>query len=191
MVFITDVVDCTSGTPQFRISEERRSDAPAYCIFSQADLEDDLRGVSSISGARRKIRTFDSVCTVSKGDVVFSLLSGTAAVVQIEHDGYLLTQNYVLLSPSELIDPLYLVYLLNENREIKRQLYRSQQGSATMKYTLNQLGSLKLPMLPSREKQRLIGEVYFAQLKLEALRKREAELETQLVFGMIGKAGQL
>ena len=190
MVRISDVAECSGGTPQFRISVETSADAPVYLIYSQMDLEDDLKGLSNPDKARRQIRTFDSVCTASTGDIVFSLLTGTAAIVQSEREGYLLTQNYVLITPGKSIDSRYLVYLLNENRMIKRQLQRGQQGSSTMKYTLRQLCSLELPTLPSEERQQLIAELYFHQLRLEPIPKRGTELQTKHAKGIIGKAEQ-
>lgn len=60
-----------------------------------------------------------------------------------------------------------------------------------MKYTLKQLRELRFPVLPSLERQQLIGETYLNQLKLDTLRKRAAELETALVLGKIKEAVQL
>ncbi|RBP65322.1 hypothetical protein DES36_10759 [Alkalibaculum bacchi] len=42
------------------------------------------------------------------------------------------------------------------------------QGSRVLKYTLKQVKELELPDLPAIEKQELIGELYFNQLRLEA-----------------------
>ena len=189
-MIITDIAAFHSGTPQFRISESSDAGAPVYAFYSQADLENDLTGVPDSSSAKKCVRTFDAVKTVSTGDVVFSLLSGTAAIAHIEHNGYLITQNYVVIAPSGDIDPRYLVYLLNENRQIRHQLRISQQGSITMKYTLVQVKALTMPPLPSRERQELIGETYLNQLRLEALRKRTAKLETTIMLEAIRKAEQ-
>lgn len=188
MVPIHDIVEFLSGTPQFRIVETTNNDAPAYYFYAQSEIEEDLAGLESKVANRKQIKTFDTVTTVSTGDVVFSLISGKAAIVQAVHSGYLLTQNYVMLVPSDGIDARYLVYTLNENREIKRQLQSGKQGSATLKYTIRQLNALLLPRLPSREKQGVIGELYFSQIRLDALRKRASELETTLVMEKIRKA---
>lgn len=190
MVFLRNVVNTISGTPQFRIVEDADSAATTYAFYTQADLEDDLRGLISQNDVRKHVRTSDKVVTASSGDVVFSLLSGTAAIARLNHQGYLLTQNYVVLKPLIEIDARYLVYLLNECRQIRHQLYVGQQGSMTMKHTLGQLRDLVMPGLPSGEKQKVIGELYLSQLKLEALRKRASESETALVLGAIRKAEQ-
>ena len=188
MIPLTDIATVSGGTPQFRITEDASGTAPSYVFYGQADLEEDLRGSEERHDIKKTIKTFDRVHTASTGDVVFSLLSGVAAIVQPSHDGYLLTQNYAVLVPSDVINTEYLVYLLNEHPLIRHQLHLSQQGSVTMKYTLSQLNGLRLPELSPLDRQRRIGELYVAQLRLESLRKRVSELETTLVLAAIREA---
>lgn len=188
---LSDLVDFISGTPQFRIVEVADASAPVYAFYTQADLEDDLNGVTAAGSAGKQVKTFDAVVVAQTGDVVVSLLSGTASLVQSRHAGYLLTQNYAKLVPSSMVDPRYLVYLFNEHRSIRHQLRMGQQGSITMKYTMRQLKTLAVPPLPPVEKQALIGEAYFSQLRLNALRKRASERETTLVLEAIREADQL
>ena len=190
MTPITSIVEFVSGTPQFRIMEDGSGFAPAYYFYSQANLEDDLKSMHASYANEKQIRTFDSVRTTSAGSVVFSLLSGIAAIVQPEHGGYLLTQNYVTLVPSDDIDSRYLVYLINENRHIRRQLRMGQQGSTILKYTLRQLNDLEVPRIPPIERQRLIGRLYADQLKLDALKKRASDFETALTLETIREAEQ-
>ena len=182
MVQMTKLVELISGTPQFRIKESLDVDAPSYFFFGQPEMEDDLTGVETHSGSRRQIRTSDNVSTLENGDLVFSLISGKAAIVKSSHNGYLFTQNYVKLTPAPSIDARYLVYILNENADIKRQLQSGQQGSVTLKFTIRQLSDLLFPILPPIERQRVIGELYFNQLRLAALKKHVAAAETTLLL---------
>ena len=110
----------------------------------------------------------------------FSLITGIATIVSKEHEGYLYTQNYVKLLPSHNIDSKFLVYLINESKTIKKQFMVGLQGSQVLKYTLKQLKELDMPKIPSVNKQKIIGQVYFNQLRLQALRNRVAELETTI-----------
>ena len=190
MIRLCDVVEVVSGTPQFRITEESGSTASTYAFYAQADLEEDLVGSHSADSTRKWIRTSDAVMTTSVGDVVFSLISGSSAIVGPGHEGCLLTQNYAKLVPSGEVEARYLVYLLNEDRGIRRQLRIGQQGSISKKYALGQLAALELPSLPSLERQALIGELYVGQLRLDSLRKRVSELETTLVLEAIREVSQ-
>ena len=176
-----------SGSPQFRIVESIEKQAPVYWIYNQGDLMDDLTGVKSKYGERKKICTKDKVSTLFAGDVIFSLISGNACIVRKSHEGYLYTQNYIKLFTDGSVDPTFLVYLLNENRKVKRQFQAGLQGSSVLKYTLKQLKELELPVLPSLEKQKIIGDIYRKQLKVEALKIRAAEEEKMLLFNRLEK----
>ncbi|AGA68947.1 type I restriction modification DNA specificity protein [Desulfitobacterium dichloroeliminans LMG P-21439] len=179
---LEDVVEFMSGSPQFRIEEAFDDKAPLYTYYGQLDIEEDLVGIASNGSDSKRVRTFNKVNTLCKGDVVFSLISGKSTTVAANHKGYLYTQNYVRLVTVKNIDSKFLVYLLNEDKSIKKQLQMGLQGSQVLKYTLKQLKELELPDLPTLEKQRIIGELYFNQLRLEALRNRAANLETTIVL---------
>lgn len=179
---LEDVVDLVSGSPQFRIKEVYDDKAPLYTYYGQLDIEGDLVGFASIRSDSKQMRTFDKVNTLCQGDVVFSLISGKSAIIGANHQGYLYTQNYVKLVTDEKVDSKYLVYILNEDKFLRKQFQMGLQGSQVLKYTLKQVKELELPDFPTMEKQRIIGELYFNQLRLEALKSRAAHLETTLVL---------
>lgn len=185
------VAAVVSGSPQFRIKEVFDDNAPLYTYYGQQDMEADLVGMESERNDSKQVRTFDKVSTLCQGDVVFSLISGTSTMVGVHHQGYLYTQNYVKLIADEGLDSKYLVYLLNEDEYIKKQFQVGLQGSQVLKYTLKQVKKLELPDLPTIEKQRTIGELYFNQLRLKALKMRVTNLETTIVLeklkGVINK----
>lgn len=180
-----DLIELISGSPQFRIKETLNGNAPLYTYYGQTEVEDDLVGMDSQQGDYKKVRTLGSVNTVEAGDVLFSLISGNATLVRETHKGYLFTQNYVKLVPVETLYPKYLIYLLNEDAYIKRQFQAGLQGSSVLKYTMKQLKELILPKLPSLEKQQLIGELYFNQLRLEALKNRTITWERNILLAKL------
>lgn len=177
---LNSIVDFVSGTPQFRITESFDEQSPIYTFYSQTDLSEDLVGIRSEDSDKKRVRTMDDVNTLATGDVIFSLISGSAAVIREAHHGYLYTQNYVKLSPEEKIDRHFLVYLLNENSAIKKQLLIGLQGSQVLKYSLKQIKDLEIPTLPDFEKQKIIGEIYVKQLRVQALKNRAAKQETMI-----------
>lgn len=187
---MTEIAELNSGTPQFRIKESLDSDEPMYFFFGQPEMEADLIGEETHI-SKKWIRTSDNISTLKNGNLVFSLISGRATIVSNSHNGYLCTQNYVIVAPVPTIDKRYLTYMLNENADIKRQLQTGQQGSVTLKFTIRQLSDLIFPIPPPLEKQRVIGELYFNQLKLAALKKRIAELETKLIIEKLKEANEI
>ena len=177
---MTDLVSFKLGSPQFRIKETLAKEAPLYQMYSQLDLEEDLAGVVSDHQENKQVKTLDDVATLKANDLVFSLISGKAALVSPEHAGYLYTQNYLILEPDERLDDKFLLYLLNEDKGIARQLWLGLQGSMVLKYTVKQIKDLKLPKLPSLSKQVAIGQVYLKQKHLQAVKKRQADNELTL-----------
>lgn len=176
------LVELVSGSPQFRINETSDDTAPLYTYYGQPDLETDLNGIDSNGVDGKQVRTFDKVNTLCQGDVVFSLISGKSTIVSVKHQGYLYTQNYVKLVAGNKVDSKYLVFMLNEDESIKKQFQMGLQGSQVLKYTLKQVKELELPDLPALDRQQMIGELYFNQLRLEALRNRAANSETNIVL---------
>lgn len=177
---MTDLVSFKLGSPQFRIKETLAKEAPLYQMYSQLDLEEDLAGVVSDHQENKQVKTLDDVSTLKTNDLVLSLISGKAALVSPEHAGYLYTQNYLILEPDERLDAKFLLYLLNEDKGIARQLWLGLQGSMVLKYTVKQIKDLKLPKLPSLSKQAAIGQVYLKQKHLQAVKKRQADNELTL-----------
>ena len=177
---LSKLVELVSGTPQFRIVEVSNPKAPVFTYYTQTDLNDDLVGIISSDVDNKQVRTNDKVSTLSTGDVLFSLITGKATIVRKEHEGYLYTQNYVKLLHAEDIDSKFLVYLMNESKAIRKQLMLGLQGSLVLKYTLTQLRDLEIKKIPSIDKQKIIGQVYFNQLRLKALRNRVTELEAKI-----------
>lgn len=180
----------SSGSPQFRIVESLVPDAPRYIYYSQSDLEDDLVGMRSSNNGNKEVRTKDRVHTLAAGDVLFSLIAGKAAIVGDGHAGYIYTQNYIKLMPTSAIEPGFLVYLLNEDRFIRRQFFVGLQGSQVLKYNLKQLKELRVGSLPALARQRQIGSIYFKQLHLKALKNQAAEWELELCLGRLAEASK-
>lgn len=179
---IENIITLVPGTPQFRIKESSTNTSPAYHFYGQQELENDLTGIKLNIENTKSISTFDKLSLVEEGDIIFSLISGRTTIVRQEHRGYLYTQNYVKLVPNDTLDSKYLVYLLNESDFIKKQWSKGLQGSIVLKHTVKQLRELNLPRLHSYEKQNIIGDIYFKQLRLDALKIRAVETGRLLVI---------
>lgn len=185
---VTEFITFESGSPQFRIKETVDKAAPLYFFYGQNELENDLSQIEMNQSETKSIQTFDPVLTVAEGDIVFSLISGKAAIVGKNHAGFLITQNYLRLVVDTPVIPSYIVYLLNEDLSIKHQFQLSLQGSSTLKYTVKQVKELRLPALPTIERQSLIGKLYLKQLHLEALQKHLIELKTKRLLFQLKEA---
>ena len=179
---IEDIITIMTGTPQFRIKESLSDTAPTYYFYGQQELENDIVNLELSKESPKSISTLDELNLVQEGDILFSLMSGRTTIVNKKHQGYLYTQNYVKLIPKTVVDSKYLVYLLNESDLIRKQWSKGLQGSAVLKHTVKQLRELELPQMHSYEKQKIIGDIYFKQLRLQALKMRVADAEKLLTI---------
>ncbi|WP_208423157.1 restriction endonuclease subunit S domain-containing protein [Latilactobacillus fragifolii] len=184
---LSKFVEFVSGSPQSRLFVSMNESDPSYCIYGQSELKADLVQSETASNEGRQIRTPDKVMILSEGDIIFYLVSGEASVVGKKHVGYLQTQNFIKLIPNQDLDAHYLVFLLNQDHNIKRQLVSSLQGTMVIKYTLAQLKALRINKLPPIDEQRLIGRMYFNQIRLNWFRKQSADLKLKIAMNQLRK----
>lgn len=179
---LAEIAEIKSGVPESRLKSSLNENSSYRYLYLQSDLNDDLVGLNVIDKDSDIIKVDKKAVLLDAGDLVFSLISGKAAIVHPFHTGYVITQNFVKIIPMEAIDAKYIAYEINEDNEIRHQLLVGKQSSSILRFSINQLSTLVLPPFPSLEKQQLIGDIYFKQLKLSALKKRHADLETKLVL---------
>ena len=162
-MYIKDIFHSNTGVSQYRLEESTSKNAVLYTLYGQNELYEDLTGVPGAMSDRKQIRTEYKGSTLKAGDLIFSTISGMATLVTSDHEGYLFTQNYVRMEPLNTpIDKKFMAYLINENTKIKKQFKQNLQD-------------IQLPKLPSIETQHIIGEIYFKQLRLKALKQRVAD----------------
>ncbi|PEU68113.1 restriction endonuclease subunit S [Priestia megaterium] len=184
-----DIVTVRIGRNLSRGNEKNDMTLVAY---SYEDLMNDLDGsfldskASSHSGNSNHKDSYLS----NAGDVVFSFVSSKAGIVSDLNQGKIINQNFAkLIIEHDHLDSSYLCYVLNESYSMKKQMAISMQGSTVPKLTPAILKELEIT-LPSIEKQRTIGKVYFSLRKRQALSKKQAELEEQLYLEVLKQLDQ-
>ena len=81
-----------------------------------------------------------------------------------------------------------MVYLLNENKAVRKQFARGMQGSQVLKYTVKQVKELEIPAFPSLDRQKIIGDIYFKQLRLAAIKERAIRFENAITLQKLEEA---
>ncbi|CUR64582.1 restriction endonuclease subunit S [Leuconostoc gasicomitatum] len=187
---ISELFSIKGGSPQVRIKVSKDFDAHRYIFYNQNHLLQDISQSEELENniVEKSIKTKDMVEILTKNDLIISLISATGTKVSAQHQGYLISQNYVKLVPIDenVIDKNYLAYMLNESQVVKKQLYRQLQGSNFVKVTIAILKTLEIPMV-SIEKQRQIGQLYVDSSRLSTLRKRVEVGKTHLMNEIIEK----
>lgn len=71
------------------------------------------------------------------------------------------------------MDSAYLLYLLNEDHMIEKEMRRKSNGINSHLISVRELENLRLPKLPSLEEQKIIGDLYLNLKKLTRLKKEK------------------
>lgn len=180
-MYIKDIFHSNAGISRNRIEISNDLIAKLYILYGQNELYEDLLGIEREIINRTKIRTMRRVDVLHEGDLLFSTISGEASIVSKEHEGYLFSQNYIRMElMNNSIDKKYIAFLINENTYIKKQFAQQLQGSQVIRYTLRLLKEIELPKLPPLIVQQIIGDIYFKELRLRALKQRVAERQCEL-----------
>ncbi|WP_276906342.1 restriction endonuclease subunit S [Faecalibaculum rodentium] len=176
-----------SGLPLQRF--QHLTDCPMKPVYTQELFAADLIGEQAGKESQPMISFPEDAWTIQAGDVVYSQSSLTASPVSEGSGGCVISQNYLVLRPGSVLDPGYLVYLLNEGSGIRKQLASRLQGNQLQRVTVKDLESLQLPPLPKMEVQKAIGEVYLWQKRLTFLREKSIQNREKLVMASLKGIG--
>ena len=186
MAYLFDICNVIPGISQARINVTSDNKAPIYFIYSADDLRNDLTGTVKDywqpDERVNNIRTYDALEVLEPGDLVYSILSHTAALVSKAHAGFVLTSNFVKLEPNGMLDKRYLMFLLNCDPDVRTSLLGGLDGSYFKRVTIKSLGNLEIPNLPDINIQQRIGETYVLQKTLTGKRQESLKLKEKYVI---------
>ena len=186
MVNLSQVCTVKPGVSQARIHMTPGNKAPIYFIYSADDLQNDLTGITKdywMPDERvNNIHTYDDLEVLESGDLVYSILSHTAALVSKAHAGFILTSNFVKLEPCLELDKRYLMFLLNCDPQVRTSLLNGMDSSYFKRVTIKLLESLEIPDLPDINTQQMIGNTYVLQKHLTGKRQESLELKEKYVI---------
>lgn len=186
---MNQIAELKGGQLLTRIRAVNESTSNGYIVYSGKHFLKDSFQLELDDGKSDKvIRTDEAVMLVEKGMLLISLTTNKATIVGKEHEGYLLTSNYVLVDyDTRKIDPDYFCYVYNESDEIKKQIALNEQGSSLVsRLSLQQIRKFEL-FCPSLEEQHKIGAIYRLQQKRELLKTEKIRLEKLAVHTLLKK----
>ena len=125
-------------------------------IVGQSDILENTSKVKVLKGK-------ESSCILTKQkDIVVGLSSRKAFVIDETRSNNLLLSNFALIRilDTNILDPHYFCWLLNEDLQFQKYIDQKMQGSANVIIlSINNVKDMELE-LPSIEKQKIIGEIY-------------------------------
>ncbi|WP_046174857.1 restriction endonuclease subunit S domain-containing protein [Domibacillus indicus] len=130
---------------------------------------------------------FAKLKLASEKMVVVNLLSQKAAAIRKEHTGLLIPSNFVVIEWNEPMSPLYFEWYFNEHPSCRKQLLIARQGTSISTLSIQMLRELDI-LMPPPNKQELVGKMYRALKKKQALQMERNLLEEQFMNCRIIKA---
>ncbi len=123
-----------------------------------ANVSDDLPVEKYITVNENKLPTYS---LTKKHDVVVGLSSGKAIVIESKRADKLILSNLAIIriNDSNILDPFYLCWFINNNNSALKQLKKLKQATTAVSIIpLNMLKSFEVTLLPI-ETQRTIGRI--------------------------------
>lgn len=175
---LNEIADITQGSILTRIKSQCGMNISVFTMQELSyyvNLSDDKGEVSSLTIDKMK---YENICLSKKNDVLIGLSSGKSMVVEKNDTGKLIISNFarVRIHDSSIIDPYYLCWLINENKDIQKEIKSLTQGTSRVSILpLTFLKEIKILLLPI-EQQKKIGAIYNLKRKQIRIRRTKAYL---------------
>lgn len=177
---LNEIADITQGSILTRIKSDNGTKFDAYTMqqlsyyVNSSDEQGDFNTVDVLDDKK------PNICLSKKNDLILGLTSGKAMIV--EEDNKLILSNFIRIriNDTNLCNPDFLCWMLNENKEVQKSMKALNQGSTRVGIiTPNFIKDLEINLIPV-QKQIKIGRVYQLQRKKTRIVKNKIELENSI-----------
>lgn len=189
---LSELADISLGTILTRVNAEPHDDAIEAETISMQEVsyyvgKTDIKGDVLYSKIKRSKIHF---CEFTKiNDIVLGLTSRSAMVIDCSRENKLISSNFlrIRIHDTNLLNPTYLCWLLNENQAIKNYFENSKQGTAAVSVLKTQYVREMMIEVISMDEQNKIANFYMKYLEKYRVDRRLAELNFTLNKIIINK----
>lgn len=177
---LNDIADITQGSILTRIKTDSGTKYDAYTMQQLSyyvNSSDEHGNFNTVDVLYDKI---PNICLSQKYDLILGLTSGKAMIV--EEDNKLILSNFIRIriNNTNLCNPDFLCWMLNENKDVQKSMKALNQGSTRVGIiTPNFIKDLEINLIPI-QKQIEIGRIYQLQRKKTRIVKNKIELENSI-----------
>lgn len=178
---INEIAEVISGNNLSRATNQKGG-ADTF-VYQIGNLQEDLFSSDKKIVNYKKISPANQI-QLETGDLVLNTAQMKAAIVQDEHDSFVINFEYAKLNlDKNWIDSKYLVYLINSSDVVKKQINNNLVGSifATKKMSISDFRKIKFPII-DMDLQIKIGRIYYNWKKVEFLKRRNLENQNKLIM---------
>lgn len=161
---IKELMTLTPGINPSREGKALKVDEINY--YDRSSFESDYNQDDSLM-VNSLLTSSENQFALRQGDIVINNSLSLAAIVGQNNAGKVLSLNFTKAEfNNDLLDSRFFLYLLNENKNVKRQKERELRGTgAIQRIPIRALGQIVIPIIPLPEQQK-IGKIYTETLKL-------------------------
>lgn len=113
--------------------------------------------------------------------LVMHTLSQKVAFLPEKYSGLLLTNNFVKIIFTELVNLYFMEWYLNEHPTIQKQIELFSEGSVISSLKLSNIKDIEVLLLPYEEQEQM-GKITILKKKKEQLLKEKMQLEQQVMY---------
>lgn len=182
---LNQLADITLGP---NLMEQKRLSSLSN-IYSLEDMKNDLAQLHPKEPIQSDYHTLNKFF-IKEGDVVMNLMGNLTTIVSSRNKGKFISQNMIKIEVvKDRLNPLYLCFLLNESKLIKKQIYQRVEGTVIKRINAKLIKSLEIPLL-SLEKQRKIGKIYNSAYVTKILSQKKTNLTYKSIIDSIQVKGE-
>lgn len=175
---LSDVVEFNQGQNRTRLKNRHINEK----FYDVKMFEED----SSLLTQYRQYKSINTLY-VNEGVIIINPSLYKAAIVGEASNKYIYDNNFIQVKLTDsILDPLFFIYMFNEEPNIKRQLQSLTQGSNLIRLTVTSLSDLVIK-IPDIEVQRKIGKIYVELKKLSYYTIKKKELTDKYFKNYLSK----
>lgn len=178
---LSDIADITLGTILTRVNAGMHDDAISTETISMQEVSF-YAGKSSIEPEKLfsniKKDKINSCIFTKKGDILLGLTSRSAMVIDSSRENMLVASNFlkIRIHDTNLLNPMYLCWLINENSFITNYFEKIKQGTAAVHVlTATEVRDIPIDIIPI-DKQNKIANYYKLYLEKYRIDLKLAEM---------------
>lgn len=140
-------------------------------LYTYENFNNDLNEIAIFDDMNTRLLVKNRVAV---NDIIFNLTTKKAALVSMKNNNRVVGQNFVIVYPKK-IDKLYLLYLLNDDIGMKKQIESLNEGSFNKRISVKNLAELSIEVV-NDQVQVAMGRIYLEMIKQKNKLIRQAAL---------------
>lgn len=182
---INQLADISQGSILTRIKSQDNNGICSEALTMQelsyyCNQSDDLATVNEVVVDKDR---YENCLFSQAGDVLVGLSSGNAMVIENERAGKLVLSNFAVIriKDKKKLDPYYLCWMINENKDVKRQLLPLyQKTSRVVVIPISTFKDIEIECCPI-DKQVKIGKTYDLSRKLVRTKRLKVDAANKII----------